>query len=131
MYVFRFEHKTKSHTTTKTNKVINVGPYSDNMYKHIDKDKYISMLREHGNAVTGHNNLPMDIKWAVPAQGMRNYFCACDSVNALKKWFRGYVGLLRANGFVLVRYEVESMVMGDSGKQCFFHKNKIIGKKIV
>ena len=58
-------------------------------------------------------------------------YCACESLELLKVWFRGWVSRLKADGFILVEYEVKSYLPSISGRQAMFHPKDIISKTIL
>jgi len=55
----------------------------------------------------------------------------CNSLKELKEWFKGYNKKLIKAGLVIVEYVVENKIDGKSKKQCVFHINAIISKKII
>ena len=58
-------------------------------------------------------------------------YCACPSLKLLKVWFRGWVSRLKADGFIVVEYEVKSYLPSISGRQAMFHPKDIISKTIL
>lgn len=59
------------------------------------------------------------------------HFCACDSLEGLKQWFRGFnTGLLKL-GFKLVEYEVSELIYGRSRLQVVFKTEHVISRKVL
>lgn len=56
---------------------------------------------------------------------------ACNSLESLKTWFKGYNKRLIESGFVLAEYEVEHLFLSNSGLQCAFHLNAVKERKVI
>lgn len=56
-----------------------------------------------------HPPLPDTFKARIPTKDRECYFCACDSIESLKVWFKGYLRkILRDKNFNIVVYECRS-----------------------
>ncbi len=133
MYAFRFEHKTKlafGTARTKGLKTINSGPYSyptSNLPEEI-ADNFKLMSRNHSKGK--HPNIWDDLGMTDYSE-INKHFCACPSLETLKKWFFRYNAFLLENNFVIVAYELSNLVEGKSKKQVFFKRENIISKTII
>lgn len=59
------------------------------------------------------------------------HLCACASLELLKQWFRLFNHKLIKSGFIIVKYEVGSILETNSGKQLAFNRNDVITREIV
>jgi hypothetical protein len=78
-----------------------------------------------------HNN---DQHPSLRDEGIKNFHdchCAFDNMKSLRKWFWGYIGWMRKEGFEVVEYKVKKFRMGKSGLQGVFHPKDVISKKII
>jgi hypothetical protein len=88
------------------------------------------VCREHSWKSDGHPILYEDLP--VSHRGMiSKYYSTCDTINKLRKWFKGYNREILKHGFVLVEYVVSDYVPSLSGKQCFFAKSEVIERKVL
>ncbi len=126
--IYRIEHK---ETITKESNIteINVGPYQTSfegqteMINSHSKDSFYDITSSHPSLIT-------DIIVS-NVRDYTEYYCGCNTRKSLTKWFYGFMGILKANDFVVVEYLVKDILMGQSGKQCFFRAEDIISKKVV
>lgn len=106
---------------TETEKFIGLGPYHPD-FSHINE----RMADVHNS--DKHPSIRDDIKLFYRK---KTYYCGCPTLETLKKWFRGYLTMLKNNGFNIVKYTVSEYELGYSGKQCGFTKESIIKKEIL
>ena len=111
----------------------NPGPYrarcgGDDVFGDEKKEKYFELYNDMCNK-HGGNSHPTRSEDKLGYDD--DVFCACATLEDLKKWFKGYNKKLIAVGFNLVEYRVKTFKMGESGKQVGFKREHVIGKKIL
>jgi len=128
--VYRIEHSTKFRANHRN---IGFGAYSD----------FFTNRHEMGSKHTfdTHPSIRKDIdfasegtctdEWYSNNEIYEECFCACATLGSLNKWFRGYKTQLLKEDFVVVAYEVKSIIDTVSKKQLMFSVNEVISKKIV
>jgi len=69
-----------------------------------------------------HSHPGMRSDWPVGYEtfSMNRYVCAVPDKSLLSYWFGHAKQDLTVRGYTVVEYEAEEVVMGKSGKQCFF-----------
>ncbi len=128
--VYRIEHSTRFRENHRN---IGMGAYSD----------FFSQRTTMGSKHTfdTHPSIRKDIdfasegtctdEWYFNNKKYTECFCACDTLEALNKWFWGFKTHLLEEDFIVVAYEVESIIDTVSKKQLMFSANEVISKKIV
>jgi hypothetical protein len=120
--IYRIEHKTE-----KRNNGIGYGPYNtvgsniNRNYSWID-----NMLIKHSD--DNHPSMRVD---CIDLSNLCNFYCAFESIIALKKWFKGFLTHLKKNNFVIVKYEVSEYVNSFSNLQLFFDFRNVISLELV
>ena len=98
----------------------------------VEKDKtgpFIQNTRlckilELGYAIGTHPGLSTDWPEGYPSADIYRHVCAVPDKNLLGHWFGHAKQDLAFYGYAVVEYEAEGVVMGKSGKQCFFKLSK-------
>ena len=54
---------------------------------------------------------------------------ACESISSFRSWFHGVIEEAYDSGLTIAKYKVSNLHIGQSRKQCLFHKDYIIDKE--
>lgn len=95
-----------------------LGPYQGQSYGPLSK-----LCHKHNNS-----NYPCLVEDFYGTMPSWDYVFGFQSYQHYKKWFFGFIGLMRSHGFKLSKYEIESskIIIGKSGKQIIFQKSDAI-----
>jgi hypothetical protein len=121
--VYRIEHKTRR---SDENDKVNLGPYNTRGYEY---EGHSEMTNTHSKDEVWPGLRGDFPNWS-KTDNTESYFCAFNTIEQLKNWFNGFEQTLNDAGFVIVEYSVNFSVIGISNKQCFFHEEAIIEKKL-
>jgi hypothetical protein len=109
----------------------NPGPYT----AHLNIDDEVNyLLNELSNkhVAETHPGLRVDFsKHFAFGEHITDFYCACNTLDSLKRWFKGFNTKLLSLGFKLVEYEVSAVYDSISGYQCFFKQSDIISRNIL
>ena len=119
--IYRLEAKNKFKTK------VGEGPYTNN----IDDSKvmyFTDIVLNAHNHGDSHPSIEEDFSlYDIPS----NNHCACETLEDLKNWFRGYMAHAKRVGFGIAEYKVIDYIVSESGKQVIFNKYNVISKKFI
>lgn len=99
-----------------------VGPYlEDSPLENCLSEKHVQSGK--------HPDISTDLKER--GDRIAAFYCGCNSINNLKKWFWGFNKKLLISGYYLMKYKVKSYKIGKSKKQVFFKQKDVIWAKDV
>lgn len=127
--VYRMEHKSKPMKQMSNNTIVTS----------IGHGCYVGkVFRYHNSISNDHSDDPRhpSIRLDVPHwYGRVNYYescvCACETLESLNDWFKGWKGKLLANNFIVVKYTVKRFTKTISGHQVMFHPKNVISKETI
>lgn len=113
---YRIEHRLKKR---KECKKIGLGPYSGT------SNTLSNMQTAHSS---GHRPaIYQDFEDYEP-----EHYCCFNNLEQLEYWFDGFFSDMWELGYTIVEYDLsEKPLLGISGKQCIFHKNTILARKVL
>ena len=81
------------------------------------------MIPAHGKGY--HPSIRIDIN------NFDGHFCACQSPEQLRQWFKGYNTPLKRLGFKIYEYTLSKQIKGKSGLQIGFKQEWVISKILI
>ena len=136
--IYRLEHRNLKH-----HNAVDYFPTMGTPYSIKFEVSYITYMKKYSNIVNRlfnlHNECDENGKMLFPPpneDGLNGvfdefYFCACPTLDDLYDWFEGMVSDWLEVGFVIREYKVKSSLIGNSKKQCIFHFEDFISRRIV
>jgi len=132
--VFRLEHKNKKYEfpTFYLKKFLPVSPYNidEVISSELLKKKYGDVFNEINVLHSSNEEFPTPFKDGLEDIFTEEFFCGCPSIDKLYDWFFNTEEWLRI-GFVIREYKVKKRYISKSKKQCIFHYENIISRKII
>lgn len=121
--IYRIEHSRASRENG-----MGYGPYIIEDKVRLTGHWYERMCNNHMHLT--HPGMRDDMPNYYEISDKSNFYCGFQSIEDMKKWFKGYVTGMKKDGFVIKKYLVSKITESHSGLQTFFNINNVIASEI-